>query len=82
MKLLTNFHFTQTGKFRAVRDISVAPIDNSDHADIIKMMDEPDGVSVVRKRKTAKGHSKNKAAADLLKPLLENEQFSTLAANI
>ena len=66
-----------------MRDISVAPIDNSDHADIIKMMDEPDGVSVVRKRKGAKGHSKNKLAAqDLLKPLLENEQFSTLAANI
>ena len=80
--MLTIPHFIQTGKFRAVRDISVAPIDNSDHADIIKMMDEPDGVSVVRKRKGAKGHSKNKVAADLLKPLLENEQFSTLAANI
>ena len=64
-----------------MRDISVAPIDNSDHADIIKMMDDPDGVNVVRKRKSAK-KSGNKVAADLLKPLLENEQFSTLATNI
>lgn len=78
---LENEHLNNCGKFRAVRDISVAPIDNSDHADIIKMMDDPDGVNVVRKRKSAK-KSGNKVAADLLKPLLENEQFTTLAANI
>lgn len=39
------------GNFRAVRDISVAPIDASDQALIIRMMDEPDGVFLVRKRK-------------------------------
>ena len=66
-----------------MRDISVAPIDASDQAEIIRMMDEPDGVMQVRKRKTTKhSPSKNKGPADLLKPLLENEQFSTLAANI
>ena len=70
------------GNFRAVRDISVAPIDASDQDEIIRMMDEPDGVMLVRKRKTTKNPSKNKGPADLLKPLLENEQFSTLAANI
>ena len=59
----------------------MAPIDASDQKDIIKMMDDIDGVTAVRKRKAAKG-AKNKVAADLLKPLLENEQFSTLAANI
>lgn len=64
-----------------MRDISVTPIDASDQDDIIKMMDEPDGVDMVRKRKTTKSKSKV-VAADLLKPLLENEQFSTLAANI
>merc|ERR1712025_1515055 len=48
---LENEHLNNCGKFRAVRDISVAPIDNSDHADIIKMMDEPDGVSAVRRAK-------------------------------
>ncbi|KOB70899.1 Xenotropic and polytropic murine leukemia virus receptor xpr1 [Operophtera brumata] len=30
--------------FRAVRDISVAPLDSSDQADIIRMMDHADGV--------------------------------------
>ena len=66
-----------------MRDISVAPIDASDQSDIIRMMDEADGVEIVRKRKTTKGGTKNKGAtSDLLKPLLENEQISTLAANI
>lgn len=60
----------------------MTPIDASDQADIIKMMDEQDGVSMVRKRKTTKSSKKTVVAADLLKPLLENEQFSTLAANI
>ena len=78
---LENEHLNNCGHFRAVRDISVTPIDASDQADIIKMMDEDDGVSMVRKRKTTKG-LKKQVAADLLKPLLENEQFSTLAANI
>lgn len=43
------------GKFRAVRDISVAPMDASDQAAILKMMDEEDGVvnRRVRKNKAA-----------------------------
>lgn len=57
-----------TGQFRAVRDISVAPIDSSDQALIIKMMDEPDGIMNVRKRKTLK-HSKKHPEA--LQPLIE-----------
>lgn len=57
------------GQFRAVRDISVAPIDNSDQAEIICMMDELDGIIKVRKRKNP---SKNKGSADLLKPLIKN----------
>lgn len=32
------------GKFRAVRDISIAPLDSSDQTLILRMMDEPDGV--------------------------------------
>lgn len=32
------------GKFRAVRDISIAPIDSSDQTLILRMMDESDGV--------------------------------------
>ena len=65
-----------------MRDISVAPIDASDQADIIRMMDEADGVLMVRKRKTNKHTNKIKGPSELLKPLLENEQFSSLAANI
>jgi hypothetical protein len=36
------------GKFRAVRDISISPIEASDQELIIKMMDEPDGVILIR----------------------------------
>ena len=43
--------FLIPGRFRAVRDISVAPIDASDQSQIIRMMDEPEGVLLVRKRK-------------------------------
>ncbi len=45
-------HLVSPGKFRVVRDISIAPIEASDQAQIIKMMDEEDGVLQVRKRKT------------------------------
>ncbi len=77
------FALLLTGKFRAVRDISVAPIDASDQSDIIRMMDEEDGVKSVRKRKgKSKGHHGGKGPAELLKPLLENETVSSLAANI
>lgn len=41
---LENEHLNNCGKFRAVRDISVAPIDSSDQLQIIRMMDEDDGV--------------------------------------
>ena len=43
---LENEHLNNCGKFRAVRDISVAPMDASDQAAIIKMMDEEDGVRI------------------------------------
>ena len=41
---LENEHLNNCGKFRAVRDISIAPIDSSDQTLILKMMDESDGV--------------------------------------
>lgn len=42
---LENEHLNNCGKFRAVRDISIAPIsDISDQLVILRMMDEPDGV--------------------------------------
>ncbi|KAJ8922421.1 hypothetical protein NQ315_004367 [Exocentrus adspersus] len=48
---LENEHLNNCGKFRAVRDISVAPLDTSDQTLIVRMMDEEDGVTNRRKRK-------------------------------
>ncbi|XP_022905040.1 solute carrier family 53 member 1 [Onthophagus taurus] len=50
---LENEHLNNCGKFRAVRDISVAPMDCSDQMLIIRMMDEDDGV-INRKKKRIK----------------------------
>lgn len=52
---LENEHLNNCGKFRAVRDISIAPMDASDQAAILKMMDEPDGVVNRRVRKKTVG---------------------------
>ena len=41
---LENEHLNNCGKFRAVRDISIAPIDSNDQIIILKMMDDEDGV--------------------------------------
>lgn len=41
---LENEHLNNCGEFRAVRDISITPIDTGDQARIIKMMDDPEGV--------------------------------------
>jgi len=54
---LENEHLNNCGKFRAVRDISVAPIDASDQQQIIKMMDEPDPTSLFRKKKILKAQA-------------------------
>lgn len=37
---LENEHLNNCGRFRAVRDISVAPIDSSDQTHILRLMDE------------------------------------------
>lgn len=41
---LENEHLNNCGQFRAVRDISIAPIDSSDQNQILHMMDEYDGI--------------------------------------
>ncbi|KAJ2941525.1 hypothetical protein O0L34_g14569 [Tuta absoluta] len=71
---LENEHLNNCGKFRAVRDISVAPLDSSDQADIIKMMDHPDGVvNRLTKKKNAKKGKENDR-----KPLLKKESIQDL----
>ena len=47
-KFIILLYFYMIGKFRAVRDISISPIEASDQELIIKMMDEPDGVTHIR----------------------------------
>lgn len=56
---LENEHLNNCGKFRAVRDISVAPIDSSDQNTMLKMMDDLDGV-VNRKSKKDKKKDEKK----------------------
>lgn len=41
---LENEHLNNCGQFRAVRDISIAPIDANDSALLEDMMDQEDGV--------------------------------------
>lgn len=50
---LENEHLNNCGKFRAVRDISVAPLDSSDQTQILRMMDDTEGVINRHKRKLA-----------------------------
>ncbi|KAM3959865.1 solute carrier family 53 member 1 [Aphomia sociella] len=71
---LENEHLNNCGKFRAVRDISVAPLDSSDQADIIRMMDHPDGVV---NRSTKKKNAKKGKENDR-KPLLKKESMQDL----
>ena len=68
---MENEHLNNCGKFRAVRDISVAPLDASDQQQIIKMMDEPDPTSLFRKKKILKSHSV--VIDPLMIPLLNDE---------
>lgn len=51
---LENEHLNNCGKFRAVRDISVAPMDSSDQGHIIRMMDMEDGVTNRHRKKPKK----------------------------
>ncbi|XP_041985255.1 xenotropic and polytropic retrovirus receptor 1-like isoform X3 [Aricia agestis] len=75
---LENEHLNNCGKFRAVRDISVAPLDSSDQALILRMMDHPDGV---HNRLTKKKHPKKTKEVDR-KPLIKKESIQELALEL
>lgn len=49
---LENEHWNNCGKFRAMRDISIAPIESSDQTQILRIMDDENGVLNRGKRKT------------------------------
>lgn len=48
---LENEHLNNCGNFRAINDISVAPMDISDKTSILRMMDHYDGVTNHRSNK-------------------------------
>ena len=55
---LENEHLNNCGQFRAVRDISVVPMETNDQAYLEQMMDDMDGLALTkrtgqRKRKTS-----------------------------
>ena len=68
---LENEHLNNCGKFRAVRDISVAPLDASDQQQIIKMMDDPDPSAQFRKKRILK-HQSGSLIDPLKVPLLSD----------
>lgn len=57
---LENEHLNNCGNFRAVRDISVIPVESSDQEKIIRMMDCEDGDGVVHRHK--KGGKRQKSS--------------------
>lgn len=58
---LENEHLNNCGQFRAVRDISIAPIDSNDQNQLEEMMDEDDGVFTYRSEKRKLLSSKSSA---------------------
>ncbi|KAG8192346.1 hypothetical protein JTE90_002166 [Oedothorax gibbosus] len=63
---LENEHLNNCGKFRAVRDISVAPLDSSDQTLLLCMMDEPDGVINRRKKENKYPNRRKKSDTRIL----------------
>jgi hypothetical protein len=68
---LENEHLNNCGNFRAVRDISIAPITGaSDEVTIMRMMDEPDGVV---NRRNKKGGGKKKEQRLMLNGMADSQ---------
>ncbi|KAG1675114.1 Xenotropic and polytropic retrovirus receptor 1 [Nymphon striatum] len=68
---LENEHLNNCGNFRAVRDISVTPIDKDDLTTMLKMMDESDGVDN-RKRNKKTGRLRRMDTKSFIEITLKN----------
>lgn len=77
---LENEHLNNCGKFRAVRDISIAPVESSDQTQILRMMDEENGVINRGKRKG--GGKKQGSAKEDKKSLLKDETIDIDVSNV
>ncbi|XP_063703623.1 solute carrier family 53 member 1 [Culicoides brevitarsis] len=71
---LENEHLNNCGKFRAVRDISVVPLESSDQTTILRMMDEPDGVvnRYSKQNKPKQKKTKDPEKKSLIPPLYKS----------
>ena len=58
---LENEHLNNCGQFRAVRDISVVPMETNDQAFLEQMMDDMDGLALTKRR----GQQKRKTSVVL-----------------
>ena len=67
---MENEHLNNCGKFRAVRDISIAPMESSDQTQILRMMDDENGV-INRGKKKAGG--KKQSGKEDKRALLKDE---------
>ncbi|XP_029658750.1 xenotropic and polytropic retrovirus receptor 1 [Formica exsecta] len=76
---LENEHLNNCGKFRAVRDISIAPIESSDQTQILRMMDDENGVLNRGKRKS--GGKKQNNAKEEKRALLKEETIDIDISN-
>lgn len=76
---LENEHLNNCGKFRAVRDISIAPIESSDQTQILRMMDDENGVLNRGKRKT--GGKKQNNTKEEKRALLKEETIDIDISN-
>lgn len=78
---LENEHLNNCGKFRAVRDICIAPIAPSDPLEVIRMMDEEDGVTNRSRRRPLPAYLKKNNARDDKKPIMQ-EDMSNMDVNL
>ncbi|XP_033223476.1 xenotropic and polytropic retrovirus receptor 1-like [Belonocnema kinseyi] len=76
---LENEHLNNCGKFRAVRDISIAPIESSDQTQILRMMDDENGV--VNRGKRKGGGNKKGNQKDDKRMLLKDETIDIDVSN-
>lgn len=67
---LENEHLNNCGEFRAVRDISVAPLNADDQTLLEQMMDQEDGV----RNRSGKKTWKRSHSLTLRRPLLSSSQ--------
>ena len=76
---LENEHLNNCGQFRAVRDISIAPINSNDQALLQQMMDDEDGVT---HRRIISAWAKYASTANSLQSVSQSREIIQLSNKI